>query len=863
MDTPPDSPIVSIPEFAMVVLIGASGSGKSTFAKQHFLPTEILSSDTFRAMIADDEADQSASAGAFALLHLALNERLSRHRLTVIDATNVRQEARKPLMEIAYRHHATAVAIVLDVPIKECHARNQSRPGRNFGIGVLRGHADGLRRSRAHLEKEGFRRVVSLEGTEAIAAATVVRTPLPIDKKLESGPFDIVGDVHGCYPELCELLTNLGYTFSDAHNATPPAGRKLVFVGDLVDRGPDSPGVLKLMLNMGAAGNAFCVMGNHDDKFLRYLRGSQVSIAHGLARTIEQLDADEPHWRDAYLNMLNALPSHLLLDGGKLVVAHAGLPEELHGRMSGRVRSFALYGDTTGETDADGYPVRGDWAANYRGRSTVVYGHTVVAAAEWINRTICLDTGCVFGGRLTALRYPEMELVSIGAKEEYFAPKIPFEVLAQQSRRPALPAEIAPTTGQQLADTLLDFADVMTRRSVSTRLAGRVKVPEGQAAAALELLTRFAADPRWLIYLPPTMAPAEASSLPSILEHPAEAFEYFRREGIDQVVCEQKHMGSRAVAIVCRTDDAAQNRFGIRGEGGIVLTRSGRAFFDQPSQQREFLDHIRTALSAADWWATHNSEWFAFDGELMPWSAKAQELLRKQYAATAAAGKVALAHTTAALASCPHDGAAALHTRFAAAEHDVMQFTEAYRRYCWPVNSISDLKFAPFALLASEGKVWAGEPHDAQMQLLGSLAAVGQPLLFATPHRMVNLNDTTAIADATAWWETLTASGGEGMVVKPLTAVARNRRGQLVQPALKVRGAEYLRLIYGPSYLRNENLDRLRHRSVGTKRGLAAREFALGLEALERFTRREPLRQVHECIFALLALEAEPIDPRL
>jgi protein phosphatase len=148
------------------------------------------------------------------------------------------------------------------------------------------------------------------------------------------------------------------------------------------------------------------------------------------------------------------------------------------------------------------------------------------------------------------------------------------------------------------------------------------------------------------------------------------------------------------------------------------------------------------------------------------------------------------------------------------------------------------------------------------MALIAELAAADPALLVATPHCLVDLTDAQAVAGVAAWWEELTDAGGEGMVVKPLDFVAHGKKG-ILQPAIKCRGAEYLRIIYGPDYTMPDHLDRLRERGLGAKRGLARREFALGIEALDRFVKHEPLRRIHECVFALLALESEPVDPRL
>src|SRR5690606_3815619 len=451
---------ITIPELSLVVLVGPSGAGKSTFARRHFGPFEVLSSDYCRGLVSDDENDQSATNDAFEILHYIAAKRLRRGKLTVVDATNVQPEARRPL--------------------------------------------------------------VALEAGDDGAPAYVVE---------------------------------------------PPAGRMAVFVGDLVDRGPDTPGVLRLVMSMVEAGTTLAVPGNHDVRLVRALKGRNVRVTHGLAESLEQLARETPEFRQKVVDFLDGLVSHYVLDDGKLVVAHAGMKEEYQGRASGRVREFALYGETTGETDEFGLPIRNDWAAEYRGRAMVVYGHTPVPEPQWLNNTICIDTGCVFGGRLTAMRYPERELVSVPAKRVYAEPVRPF--LPETLVAPRL-------TEQQRLDDVLDIEDVIGKRIIATRLHGNVTVREENAAAALEVMSRFAANPKWLIYLPPTMSPSETSREPGFLEHPAEAFGYYRHEGVPRVVCEEKHMGSRAVVIVCRDEDAARRRFGVVGEGiGIVYTRTG------------------------------------------------------------------------------------------------------------------------------------------------------------------------------------------------------------------------------------------------------------------------------------------------
>ena len=734
------------------------------------------------------------------------------------------------------------------------------RSDRDFGSHVIRQQSQQLRRSLRGLEREGFRHVFVLKTVEEVDAVTIERQPLWNDLRHEHGPFDIVGDIHGCYEELVELLGKMGYQVNESGdgipNVIPPVGRKLVFVGDLVDRGPAIPQVLKLVMKMAEAGSALCVPGNHDIKLMRKLNGKDVQVTHGLANSLEQLEQEPEEFRARVAKFIDDLVSHYVLDGGKLVVAHAGMKEEMQGRGSGAVRDFALYGETTGETDEFGLPIRYNWAAEYRGKATVVYGHTPVPEPEWLNRTINIDTGCVFGGKLTALRYPEKELVSVAARTTYAVPARPF--LALEAEAPQLSA-------QQAQDDLLDMEDVLGKRIISTRLHHNVTIREENAIAALEVMSRFAANPKWLIYLPPTMSPTATSNEAGLLEHPAEAFAYYRHEGIPTVICEEKHMGSRAVVIICRDEEVARKRFGVVEEGiGIVYTRTGRRFFDDMELERAFLERIKGALTTAEFWTEFKSDWFCLDCELLPWSAKAQELLKQQYAAVGAAGKESLAEAVEVLQSGVNRGLDMheLLDRTSNRQIMVSEYIEAYRKYCWPVRSLEDLKLAPFHILASEGKVHSNQSHTWHMDTLARLCGADSRLLIVTPYKLVDVTNPESESEGIQWWNELTGRGGEGTVVKPVEFIAKGSRG-IVQPSVKCRGREYLRIIYGPEYTAPENLERLRHRGLGAKRSLALREFALGIEALERFVRNEPLRRVHECVFGVLSLESEPVDPRL
>ena len=862
---------IEIPDFCLVVMIGAMGSGKSTFAREHFRPSEVVSSDWARGQVADDETAQDATEDAFDLVRHIVGLRLKRRRLSVVDATNIRPADRKDWVELARRYHALPVAIVIDPGEEIAVERNAGRPDRPSGPHVVRRMRGELKRGLRGLQREGFRLVHEIDG---IAPVELSRAPLWTDRRGDHGPFDVIGDVHGCADELQALMTLLGYQArwhgdgeSRRVEVVAPHGRKLVFVGDLVDRGPNTPDVIRIAQAVTQGGIGYCVMGNHDQKLARALgdrnppgrpggKGRRaIKIAHGLRESLDQIAAEPEGFRAEAQAYLRELRSHYWLDGGRLAVAHAGIKADMIGRGSGAVRAFTMYGETTGETDEFGLPERIDWARDYRGETAVVYGHVPVAQAQWVNETIDIDTGCVFGGALTALRWPERELVSVAAERTYVEPARP-------------PKDHDAQVGAQTeADAVPDLSDVVGVRRITTALGGAVRIDAERSAAALEVASRFAVPPHWLCYLPPTMSPVATSPQDGWLERPEEAFSYFRERGVHELVVEEKHMGSRALLVVCRDEGAARRRFGTpEGEArtGRIWTRTGRAFFPD-AEEAAVLERVRRGADAVGLWDELETDWVLFDAEIMPWSAKAQALIDQQYAPTGEAARIGLeaARTAFEQAGERVDGAAAFAAHLADRAARTELYDAAWRRYVWDAPTIDDLRVAPFHLLASEGAVHATRPHDWHMDWNARLAGTGDAMLHPTQWRTFNVGDDAACSDIVAWWEGETSAGSEGMVCKPRAFTARDAKGRLVQPALKVRGREYLRIIYGPDYDRPDNLARLKERGLGRKRSLALSEFALGLEALDRFVAGAPLRRWHECVLSVLALESEPVDPRL
>ncbi|MEL6234617.1 MAG: polynucleotide kinase-phosphatase, partial [Pseudomonadota bacterium] len=806
--------ILSIPDFSLVILIGPTGSGKSSFAARHFLPTEIVSSDHCRALVSDDETDQAATGDAFDLLHYTAGMRLRRRKLTVIDATSVQRTDRAALVALARAHHALPVALVFDIDPALCHAHNRDRPNRDFGAYVARKHSQALRRGLRGLQKEGFRQIHVMRKPEEVDAVEIAREPLWTDRRQDHGPFDIIGDIHGCFDELAALLTRLGYQIDPFGpgealiGARHPEGRIAVFLGDITDRGPRNLDCLRLVMGLCAEGSGRCVIGNHDHKLSRWLRGHQVQLNHGLDLTVAELEAASPEFRKQVSEFIFGLRSHFWLAGGGLVVAHAGLKEEMHGRGSSAVRSFAMFGETTGEVDEFGLPVRLEWARDYRGAADVVFGHTPCIEAEWLNATLCIDTGCVFGGKLTALRWPEREIVAVPAARRYAEPAKP---IAPRGGR----------TAQQDHDRLLYFDDFATKQRIETRLGGSVLIPEENALAALEVMSRFAIDPRWLIHVPPTMAACPTAPEGPYLEHPAQALDYYVKRGVTDLMVEEKHMGSRALLVVAKHADAAAARFGTEdGKQGVIYTRTGRPFFKDDGDEAALIARVGAAMHGAGLWEELASDWVLLDAELMPWSAKARELLRRQYMPTVAAARTSSEALLAALdAAGEIEGLGPLRSLAAQRRDNAVRMGMTIDGYCWDIAGIDDLRIAPFHLLASENAVHSDKPHVWHMEQLGRLAEA-DPILQPTGWRVIDANDVSQRDAVTAWWIEHTEAGGEGFVVKTGAFVVQGEKG-LVPPAMKVRGRDYLRIIYGPDYDLAENIDRLRRRGLSRKFSLA------------------------------------------
>ena len=873
---------IALPDPSLVFLLGPRGSGKTSFARRFFDPSEVVSLDGCRKLVGDDGATQGANAAAMSLFYSIIEGRLDAGKLVVVDADNTNVETRRPLVSLARKHHLFAVAIALQIDERVCIERNASRDDCVVSPYEVKREVDAIRKAIEFHAREGIRDIHVLRDARDVDHAVVARHRLWTDKRDDHGPFDIIGDVHGCADELEALLELLGYrvTWDDALplgvRVLAPAGRRVIFLGDLVDRGPRIVDSLRIAMSMVDAGSALCVPGNHEAKLLRKLRGRTVSITHGLAETLAELEQTTAAFRDEVACFIDRLVGHYVLDGGRLCVAHAGIKEGMQGRSSSAAREFGLYGDTTGETDDVGLPVRQDWAAEYHGRACVVYGHTPMLVAEWVNNTICIDTGCVFGGALTALRVPERELISVPAAKRYFDPRKPL----------ALRMSHATIAGESVPDDVPDLDALRTCGVVKTRFHHDVAVPAQQVFAVVEMLSRHCVDPRWLVYLPPVTSPVDASVRGGTLEHPEEAFAYYLRKGFSQVVCQAKHEGVRVVVVLCRDADVARSVFRVTdGRTGIVYTRTGRPFFETREKEESFVERLRAAAQRANVFHDHGP-FVVFEADISTPNASPR-------AVADIAGNATMLD---ALSSAEARGIdiEMLRARLLRRHDRFTQYRHALTRSDEQVHR-NELRITPVQVLATDETVWLTRPFSDHQALFAAMAAADEQIFTIAPSITVTLSSppsprsiaqqcvageggrggevaggvrsglgevrSVGVGDAAlALWETCVATGVEAMLVKPF-AFQRAAPSGLVLPALLCRTPSALRLAHGPEFDVEENLVRLANRSLSALRCRVLNQFALGMEALSRFVEREPSSRVHVCTSAALALECENPEP--
>lgn len=861
---------IGLPHAGIVLLIGPSNSGKSTLLKQlieeeQILASEVVSSDDFRILVSNkefidwrnrpqDEAAglmdeyQEISSEAFAMMDSVIEARCRLNKLVVVDATHLRSDDRKKYIALARKNNVPIQAIVFDMPERVLTDRDENRDNPR-GKRRIKQQFQIFRNEKRFIKKEGFASVYTLKDAEEVE---VFRNDNPMEIELDRG-IDIIGDVHGCYAELIELLEKLGYTENEKGIYEHPEGRKFVSVGDVMSRGPASLETMRFFLKHVQSGRAMMIDSNHGWKIARWLDGRQVVLSHGDERVEEEfLKYEEREGTDKANELKRQLkeflleaPSHYVFKKNgvpTLVCAHAGIRDAFIGKQSEAVSDFCRYGDTEG-FDEKGKPVRNDWTVGHGNRLLIVWGHDPKPKPLLINNTINIDQGVVFGGELTAYRYPEREFTSVKAKRDYSGAA--DNPLAEWEKNRWNPPNIG---------------KFINGYSVSTDSLGEVKIPQELVKPAIDAVSHYTIPIEQLVYIPPTMSPTpKPSGLPEYLEHPKEAIDYYRSNGIHTLIAEKKHMGSRGILFLFKDKVAAAKHTGIESLG-CIYTRTGKRFFENEAEAQMLLQ-LNEELTRIHYFEEHQTDWVLLDAEIMPWNLKAKELISSQYAHVAENAVLdrSLLKEKLSAALPGNSELQAWLDEYEEKLENAIDFQKVFQKYCWDIDSSKPIQIAPFHVLAHSNRTFFDKPHTWHMEMNRQLAS--QSDLFVETEFKV-ITDQASEDEVIRWWQEITEDGHEGIVIKPEFYIARNK-GKLLQPAIKVRGRRYLSIIYGMDYLEPKNLERLKNRNTGKKQKMALKEFALGLEGVTRYVNGETIERVHECSLGALAMESDPVDPRL
>lgn len=858
---------ISLPDSGIVLLIGASNSGKTTLLNKwieegQLIRSEVISSDDYRLIVSDmdfvqwndrpkDEADllfeqyQALSAEAFRMMDEVLKSRCKLNKLTFVDATHLFPEDRKHFISIAKEYHVPITAIVLDIPEDVLLERDEHRANPR-GKKRVKQQYHNLKKGLRYIKKEGFRSVYFVRLDDHVE---LVRKKNELVVDVGAG-IDFIGDVHGCFEELITLLQKLGYKEDDEGLFTHPEGRKFMSVGDVMSRGPHSLESMLFFMKHVRQELAYMTDSNHGWKIVRWLDGRNVTLHHGDEKVAEEFEQYEKMYgsektaelKEDLKSFLMSAPSHyVLMKNGvyTAVCTHAGIKDEYIGKTSPAISDFSRYGDTDGFNE-DGKPVRKDWFVHHKGSMLIIWGHDPKPQPLVINNTINIDQGVVFGGKLTALRYPETEFVSVKAAKDY----------SGDTDNPLIEWEKKRFDPPNIERFINGF-------EVQTDCLGVIKVQQNNVKAAIDTVSHYTVPIEQLVYIPPTMSPTpDVSALPDYLEHPREAINYYRNHGIEKMVAQKKHMGSRAILLLFKSREAAEKAVGSSIEG-VIYTRSGRRFFDQETESK-VVGKLVHELFEKNYFEKHSTDYVLLDAEIMPWNLKAKELIRSQYAHVSENAILDRSCLLKKMSDSDIDVNGWL-SEYEAKLMNAKVFKEVFQKYCWNIDGLEEIQIAPFHVLAHSGETFFDKPHTWHMEMNRKFSE-GSSLFVETESKVIE--NTEDEAEVIAWWEQMTEDGHEGIVIKPEDFIPRYK-GRLIQPAIKVRGRKYLNIIYGMDYLHPENIARLKKRNTGKKQKNALKEFALGLEGIKRFVERDSMERVHECVLAVLAMESDPVDPRL
>ncbi|MDQ0269625.1 polynucleotide kinase-phosphatase [Cytobacillus purgationiresistens] len=863
---------ITLPYTGIVLVIGPSGSGKTTLLTKLveegiIESTEITSSDAYRLAVGDtdfiswnqhppDEADvlfhqyKNLAEEAFRMMDANIEARCRLNKTTFVDATHLQGEERNKYINLGHKYHLPVTAIVMDAKEETVLQRDLLRK-QPRGKRRIKQQFQTFKKERKSLKKEGFSRVYFINEQEA-ENLQMSRNNHPL--LIETGPgIDIIGDVHGCFAELMLLLEKLGYEKNDEGFYVHPFGRKFLSLGDIMSRGPSSLKTIQFFIKHVQNGFAYMIDSNHGWKIARWLDGRDVSLKHGDEKTAEEInrwlaELDEIHRESEKTKMREFLlnvPSHyIVIKNGipVLVCTHAGIKDEFIGKQSKVISDFCRFGDTDG-FDENNQPIRKDWFTHHRNGQLIVWGHDPKPQPLLVNNTINIDQGVVFGGKLTAYRFPEKTFTSIHALEDY----------AGEDQNPLIEWKAKRLDPPNIGNFIDGF-------KVLTENHGEVRIHADYVKPAIDLISTSTIPIEQLVYLPPTMSPVPiASKLEDYLEHPKEAIDYYRANGIPSLIAEKKHMGSRAVIFLFRNKEEGRKYTGIESLG-TIYTRTGRRFFDKGTEEN-IVKQLNHDLHASNYFNQYGTDFVLLDAEIMPWNLKAKDLIKNQYEYVAHHALLDREMLQKKLSSAlEYNSELQLWSK----ENEIKlsnarTFEQVFQKYCWEVKDTNSIQIAPFHILAHSHETLFHKSHQWHMEMNQQLASLSD-LFVKTEYKLID-NESTE-EEVIRWWEEMTRDGHEGIVIKPSDYIAKNKN-KLIQPAIKVRGRKYLHIIYGMDYLLPENLQRLKERNTGKKQKLALNEFSLGIEGLNRFIAGESIERVHECVLGVLAMESDRIDPRL
>lgn len=859
---------ITVPNSGIVLLIGASNSGKTTLLnnwirEETIQPSEVISSDEYRLVVSDtnfiqwtgrpkDEADSlydqyhAISEEAFHMMDNVIEARCRLNRLTFIDATHLFADDRKRYIALAQKHHVPIVAVVLDTPQETLLERDEQREN-SRGKKKVKQQYQNLKREKRFIKKEGFKSTYFINADEDIE---LVRMDYPLLIDVEHG-IDLIGDIHGCYDEFIILLKSLGYEENDEALYLHPDGRKFMSVGDVMSRGPESLKTMLFFQRHVEQGVAYMTDSNHGWKIARWLDGRSVTLNYGDEKVEQEFKEYEKTYgsekttqtKEILKNFLLSAPSHyVLMKNGvpTAVCTHAGIKDEFIGKQSPDVQDFCRYGDSS-DLNENGKPIRSDWFVHHKGSIVIIWGHDPKPQPLVVNNTVNIDQGVVFGGKLTAFQYPEKRFISVDALHNYSG-AIDNPLKEWEKKRFNAP-------------NIEKFIDGY---SVQTEQLGNIKVPQNIVKSAIDTLSHYTVPIEQLLYIPPTMSPTpETSKLKDFLEHPKEAIEYYRSHGIETLIAEKKHMGSRAILLLFKDKESAKKSIGLDIDG-VIYTRKGRKFFDKLTEQK-VLRELKEELTRKGYFSKYETNYVLLDAEIMPWNLKAKELISSQYAHVSENAILDRKKIVEKLSNSEHVDVKKWLIEYEGKLENAETFKEVFQKYCWDIEGTDAIQIAPFHVLAHSNETFFHKPHTWHMEMNKEFAE-GSSLFVTTEYKIIS--DAVSEQEVTTWWEEITKNGHEGIVIKPEFYIP-TYRGKLIQPAIKVRGRKYLHIIYGMDYLSPLNLERLKKRNTVKKQKLALKEFALGIEGVQRFVNGDSIERVHECVLATLAMESDPVDPRL